>query len=432
MDTKTRILIVDGRRSAAPLVELLNTAPVPEADAHELMPMVNALPEGTDAPARLIVPFGDVPYNRDGIKGIQRLDRRVADRMVELWNSLQARALRFSRGAPIYEGGHPDYRPQPGATEPPGCGRIRSLEAGDEALSLVADWGATGLQALANKAWAFFSPYFLGVKVGEEGGQAVYEPMYLKSVGLTNSPNWDVVPIINSDGVAAVATPKGGSMDLLQRLLALIGRDEVKTDDDVVSSVQKLIEAVKKIREASDAEWAGEAAAREALANTADDETFATDLLRVVGESFAELTNSVGTHSTRAGELETQLTTITADRDAHRLARAEALVNTAIEGGRVVVGQKDTWLESLVNAADFAAEAAKLAGLQAVVPAAGDPPAGDLDGRESEVRANSRKFIGLVNAHMEETGQAYEDAFSAMKDAHPELLGVESKKEGGE
>ena len=374
------------------------TAEKGAGDALLGLPNAITLDASGKAPEWVLIPYADVPINLGQTKGLQRLNRKVADGLVNWFGSWRGRLANAFGGFPVYKG-HPDcaFFRERGDTDKMAYAWILDLKATDEGLLVNTDWTPGGRILVETKSLKFFSPFFLGPVVGHENGVAIYEPRYMQSGGLTNTPNWPVAPLVN----AAMETEMGGTqMDLLQRLLALIGIESVKTEDDVVGHVNKLLAALKKMRAAEEARWAADSAAREALVNAADPEAMADAALALMDASVVVLEQRI--------------------KD-ERTGRAALLVNAAIVEGRLMPAQRDNWLGDLVNADDFDHRAGMLAGLQKQVKT--ESVVRDLGTRSASLRANQDKALELVNSKMADNGAlSYEAAFGLVRREHPELF----------
>lgn len=372
---------------------------VPANDSIRLVPLANSLPDLAPEPDGLQgtepiglanaysiasdaewveVPYRDVPYKLDGVEGIQRLNKAVTQRIVELFNSWKAQLGAAFGGLPFYKG-HPDhpYFRARGDTDDNAYGWILDMAAGETGHRLKIDWPPAGAALLANKHFKWFSPYYRGVLAGRENGANIFVPVWLRSGGLTNAPRWpDLAPLVNAnpDGTDPVAAEGGKGMSLLDRLKALLGNEEVQTEDDVVSAVQHLISAAQKIREAVQARWAADDAARQALANDIGDADLAIAFIEhqaglvsaETGRTEALVNEKAGLES-KVTDLDGQLVEARSACQAERRERFVLLANAAVQDGRVIQAMHGDKVEELVNADDVDAAIAQLAALPRVV-----------------------------------------------------------------
>lgn len=386
-------------------------AELPNGDPNaELIELSNAISVSADGsavvpPEWLDVPFADVPIDLGNVKGVQRLNRGVADRMVALFNSLRGKLAQRFGGIPIYLG-HPDskYFRDRGDTNDNAQGWILDMTASASGLRIKSEWNADGVACLVNKRRKFFSPFFLGEEVGREHGVAIYEPRMLKSVGLLNQPNWPVAPLVNAatqkDGLAV--TKEGGSMNLLQRLLALIGKDAVKTEDEAVAHITSLVNSAAGIP-AKDAK-------------------------------IVELTNSGTATGTELATVKTELATAKAalataedGRKAERKARVVVLVNAAVTDGRITPAEVEKFTVDLCNAVALEPEAEKLQGLAPKIKT--KSVTGRLAQVNVQVHERRAKVQELINARAKDhPEEEYIAAFATIQKEHPELFPVQEGK----
>lgn len=372
-----------------PLSDLVNSSP--DTAAEPILGLANAIPanDAENPPEWLEVPYGEVPIHLGKVDGIQRLNRSVADRLVEWFHGWRGQLANRFGGVPVYKG-HPDssYFRERGDTDEDARGWIRDVSAGDAALRLQVEWNPDGLALLANKVRKFFSPFFRGAVVGRENGVTIYEPMALQSVGLVNNPNWPVAPLVNAgnpDGHAAVNSQEGGSMTLLQRLLALIGQETVKTEDDMVNHVTGLVNEATRL----------------AAAHT-------------------ELANQVAADATELQTAQAALAAMTEQRQAERGARVELLVNAAVADGRVTPAEREGLVTDLVNAEDIAPKLTELANRKPALKT--KPVTRDLGRRDADVHTRREQALALVNKRMADTGDDYETAFAVVQKENPALF----------
>lgn len=366
----------------------------------------------------LVVPFGDHKLLRkEGgriVTYVQRLDQATGEKMVAHFNSLRSRLARRFGGLPIYIG-HPDAQGMEAEyPDTKAYGWIEGMSVGETGLVLKPKWSAAGSELLANAHYKYFSPAFNVLKdeVTEERGVKIARPYGLQSVGLTNKPNIPVLPLVNEEPV--IEQPKENEMNLLQRLLALVGLETVKTEDDVVSFVSQAVAALKKIKEATDARWKAEDAARMALPNEAPAEDRLIALLGGLDESATLLANEVQTRQRVETDLADVKAKCTAAEEALKTSRrghAELLFANAAREGRVTPAQKDGWIGKFDQ--DFDGTVTLLANEKKKVKTSSVVT--DLGKRNSTEADRRGKILELVNARMASTGEDYTTAFVAVE-----------------
>jgi hypothetical protein len=151
-----------------------------------------------------ISPFGDFPHAR----GLQRVDRAAAERMVAQFNSFRGRLGRLFGGVPFYIG-HPDVPNGSEIADRKAYGWVDQLEAREDGLYGRVKWSDAGLDLLKNAHFKYLSPYWEAREIEMQNGRRVYQPMALVSVGLTNQPNIPVRPLAN-EGVGREMEPLAG------------------------------------------------------------------------------------------------------------------------------------------------------------------------------------------------------------------------------
>lgn len=279
---KRPIVLITGNWPLLTGIRLANAAPIglPE-DLIGLEPLANATPLENAADGWLEIPYADVPNAHQGKQVMQRLTKAAAEQMVALWNSWRGKLARFFGGAPFYVG-HPDCAAMKNEyPDDKSYGWIKDLEATDNGLRVRVDWAPTGKALLANQAYKWWSPFFLCQKTAEiANGLPVYVPVWLQSAGFTNKPRWPLEPLFNSlAGDAAMAAVAGGAespttpnptegynpMNLIDRIKGVVGNDNLKTDDDVVSHVTAMHGALSKMRSHLKSRWEAERAVDQAL-----------------------------------------------------------------------------------------------------------------------------------------------------------------------
>ncbi len=207
-------------------------------------------------------------------------------------------------------------------------------------------------------------------------------------------------------------------MNLLQRLIALLGDATIATEDDLVNAVQKMISGLKALRDSIDARWKAEDAARQALPNAGDPFALAEGLI-------ANMDGLLAAANARATELEASQTdlvaTLNAKVVAERTAHAETLVHAAVSRGAVLQEHAASRIADMVNAGDaFADKARELASLPALMKT--EPRTQGVEARSTEIADRRARFHEFVNAAMPAHGNDYDAAFAAVAKEHPELL----------
>lgn len=396
-------------------------AAAPENAFVEMLNAV-AIDDGAQAPDWIHVPYAEVPYDAN-VVGMQRLNKAVAERMCNAMSRAMVIEPRLSAGLPFYLG-HPDFvnANDPDAlrkwlqNQPPSFGWMKEFRAGESTLDIRVEWTKEGAALINSKTYRFFSIFFRSQPVELVNGLQYYEPRLIQSAGLTNTPNWPMPPMVNADTQLG-GGKQGGGMDLLQRLIALLGDDAIKTEDDVVNAVANIINAIKKIRDSIDARWKAEDATRQALPNASDPFAlmsgyieFCDKQLLVVTANSASLKTSQALAETLQGQIK-----------AVRTEFATAMVNAAVARGAVLQEQATARIEDMVNAGDaFGARLKDLAALPKIMKTETQAP--DVSKRGAAVADRRTKVLDMVNAALPAHGNNYDAAFADVQKQHPELF----------
>jgi len=423
------------------LISLLNSAPrglgLPEG-LEDLDPLVNAELLSNAADGWVEAPYADVQNSYKGKAVLQRLDKPAAEQMVALFNSWRGKLARVFGGVPVFIG-HPDYAGDKAvSTDAPAHGWVKEMAASDTGLRLRIDWGPTGQAALTNAHYKWWSPHFMCQATDQfVNAMPVYIPRWLTSVGLTNSPRWPVVPLANDTSADALKTDTASRvepptpqeptpMNLLQRIIALLGGDTTMSEDDVVSSVQKLIDSAKATMEAAQARWNAENAACNcdtAMPNSATPAETVAAIIKRFDDKAAAAQTAHATLVNAHTAADTARQQAEASLAAFRTAAAAPLVEAAVAGGRVLPAQREAALASLVNAGTpeaFTAAAIALVNAKPALKVAAT--AGADPRRDTSMRERQDQILSLVNAHIDQTGTDYNTAFTAIRHAHPGLF----------
>lgn len=326
------------------------------------------------APSELFVVYGDVPYDRDGISGIQRLTKSDAEFMANYLHTEQSKELKYRAGIPMYVG-HPDYTAGDAAAElklaqhqPPAYAWMKDIVPGEQGVTIPIEWTTSGRDLVESKTYMFFSPAFRSAITGKEGGTLIYSPRILRSAGLTNTPNWPQAPLVNSaksnDGAA-----KEQKMTLLERLGQIFGKT-LATDDDAVTHVENINAEAKKTKDIM-------------TINTANDATIS--------------------------DLRKQLAT--------------TVVNACVARGAVLQEHAESRITDLINSGTSISDRiAELQKLPPLMKTKEQISSEELSKRTKATVDNQQKILDLVHAKMSGTNVGYDEAFSAVKREHKELF----------
>jgi len=158
------------------------------------------LPAGTEPPAELmLIPPGKIVKGRDGRAWNNANPQGIVD-------FFKARGLKI----PI-DIEHATELKAPKGDEAPAVGWHPDLEArADGSIWAKTEWNPRGNQMVMNREYSYYSPAIIYDK-------ATMNIVGIKSVGLTNTPNFDI-PALNSEDKT-----KGASSMELEQLLAALG-----------------------------------------------------------------------------------------------------------------------------------------------------------------------------------------------------------------
>lgn len=343
-----------------------------------------------------IAPYGEWP-TVDG-RYVQVFGREQAEQVVRHFNSAAFRVTRWlsNREVPVFIG-HPDIDRKSWPDERKLAVKHRRLEAREDGLWGQAEWNALGLENLANGYWQYPSPVWLFPKpdgllgkarslFGKPISNRVF-PDLLQSVGLTNFQNTPDARRVthNAADPGGTPTPPTDENDDIMNpeLLAALGLDENATVEDAIALVTSLKQATNVAPEKVTA-LEGELAAANAARETA----------------------------------ETAL-------QAHREVAANAMLDVAIEGGTLTLGERKGWEARF--ATDYEAAANALAEIKPSSTAALNTKSVDLPGKSTAAPGTARDRIAAVNAavaaEMQVNGGDYDLAHATVK-ADPKMLHI--------
>lgn len=425
----------------------------------DLIPALNQVEIGVNG--ELICPFGDFPIvvqiSGKPTRVMQRVNRQAADLMISAFNSARGRLARAFVGYPVYVG-HPDMPGwKPAGNEKPDTrayGWIEGITCDDTQVTFAVNWSKPGRDLVDNKHYRFHSEYWGLMPIdGANDGMPLYMPALLYSAGLTNTPNIPV-PAVNEQPTEGNAT-----MNLLQRIIALLGLDAGTDEDNAIGKIQSLFDAAKKISDAVDARWKAEDAARVAVANEApaidrglalfadqekqlqaanekittleSEKGGLTDQLAAANEKAAGLETEKTTALTAAANektaqetLQTQLADLTRKNGDlvvaaanERAERAKLIVDAGIRDGKLLLGDRDTWLQKF--GAEFDASLLAVGNARPFMKLR--PQVENVATRAMADVSPADQFIQAVNERMAEKHENWETAWTACMKSHAAL-----------
>jgi phage I-like protein len=327
-----------------------------------------------------IAPQGQFEHSR----GIQLIDDRAGEAMVNHFGKLTSKLARRFVGVPFYIGhpDHPDHSKE--FTDKKAYGWVNALEwRKGEAGGLFGkvEWSAPGKELLANGHYKFLSPHWNAETQPQlKFNKPVFRPVELVSVGLTNQPNLPVNALANE--------AETESKNIMEKalLIALLGLANEANEEQIKTKITSLV-------------------------NTQNE----------AATVRTSLTNEQTAHATTKTGLENQF-------KAERKARIELLVNEAIRDKRIPAGKKDEWITALET--DFAGKSVALAN-EKKAEIKTESRTGNLGGRrvgltnQSEAR---QKVEGLINEKTAK-GLNYDVAWNQVKREQPALFAEMTKPE---
>ncbi len=335
----------------------------------------------------LKIPYGDHPH----ALGLQRLDRAAAEELAANFHSFGARLGRLFGGVPIYVGHPDDPRLSNQFPDKKAYGWIMALEARDDGLYLQPKWGAAGQDLLANAHYKWFSPFWGCRTDGQEHGRAILRPVRLVSVGRTNTPNIEgIPPLANEQSVPP--PPKGAPPVNRAELIKSLGLPEDADDAAILAAIKAIQDELAALK----AKAAVAEAAKQDMAN----------------------------EKTARAAAETALANEKTARAAERKARIELVLDNAQAAGKFTPAQRPQWAADLDK--DFEGKSAELSNAKPVLNtrsatnALGARNAAAQSARDATLRRD--KVLMLVNERIAKTGEAYEQAFAAIRKEHDALF----------
>lgn len=371
----------------------------------------------------LLAKFGDWP-NR-GVDGkrkpvIQRFTRRAAEAIVSNFRSISGRIRRAIVGNPIYNG-HPDS-PEYGHLWPDKSshGSVADMEVRENGLWIKPVLTLTGSRLVEDGKDRLSARWNVRNTGEEENGIPIAEPFQLLSVGLVPVGNIPGPSLVN----AKTIPPMNAHRDLLIQLLAKLGYSVTAgaSDEELTAAVQ----AAMKDAEEDAAEnaviiqlpAADRPLPKRFKALKVDHKTITAAKTVLEGEKTT-LSNARVAIEGEKTTLENAKVVTEKERDAlkgqlaaERKERAMLVANAAVTEGRIKGADRDGLVTSLCNAADFAAETAKLPDKGAALKTAS--VAAGLGASKGATESAGSKIQELVNARMAQ-GETYLMAFSAVQ-----------------
>lgn len=378
------------------------------------------------------IPFGMVPnQGADGRPVLQRLSQANAAAMVnELKAAKLAKGDQFP-GLPVYIGhpDHPAFKDRDKDIRAYGWANDAALAA--DGLDFFFDWPPAGKEILENKHFKFLSPHFVAVMTNEKvDGVPVVDIVGIRSVGLTNNPNWPgLATLVNEApaGEEAAGTEEGDGMTFMERLAKALGMDPTASEEEIAAAIEGMSAERTDMMAAINECFPAENEDRKKLGEKPDAKALINGMIGAAGKKATTTANE------RINALEVKVTgTEKAVNDGAtqiQLANAKldgavtGLLDGAIGAGLIVLADRDAWKGKLT--ADFANAAKDLVGLKKAVktePNGAIRKPGDIQsGRSSEQ-------LALVNELLPSHKGDFSKAWMAAKSKRPDLFDEPAKK----
>jgi len=367
----------EGDGEAVPLIGLGNEFPLASADGWAL-----------------ISRYGDWPHEQ----GIQRVTRASAEEMVRRFKSIRGRIKRAIIGLPIYNG-HPDHAAFANThTDKTEHGQFSDLEAHDDGF-----WGKPVISAsgaaLIEDGKKYLSPHWDARVIGLVNGIRIFEPVVLKSVGLTSNPNIPGLSLANSASLSAMNKTK--IIALLAKLGLTVAADS--NDEQLNQALDQGTSLANSLAQRPEAA---------ALANEQTARTTAEGKLTAANEKISRLETSL-LDATNAGQ------TALANE---RKARITLLLDSAQKEGRLTAANRPAWQARLEN--NFDVESTALANEKPAVKTT--PVTAGVGARKTEGEGVPA-ILSLVNekaatlTSLPEHAR-FDAAYKAVKRERPELF----------
>lgn len=173
------------------------------------------LPQGGAPPEWLpLVPAGKKFRGRDG-----RFYRNPGAGTISL--NQEKRGL-----DPVIDIEHATELKAPKGEHAPAVGWVKEFKVEDGALLGKVEWNSTGRSALENNEYRYYSPVY-------RVNRASRDVLYVKSIGLTNSPNLPF-PALNQE------EPEGGEQLFPESILTALSLNAEATETEVLDAIKNL------------------------------------------------------------------------------------------------------------------------------------------------------------------------------------------------
>lgn len=318
----------------------------------------------------LIAPFGTYKHR----VGLQQFDVAAANDIISNFNSRFQRLKRFlgfGTTLPIHYG-HPDVGDdgRPGISsrhlDQTVYGKVSDLTTSSDGLKAKIEWNEDFKQLPHG---LHFSPFWLMTPLEKRG---TYRPTFLKSIGLTSTPNIPMTAAANEDIFNILKTKEN---QMIKYIMTLLGYSE--------ESAQKFID---------NSEGA-----------PSEDE---------IKGKFNELLDKAA--KLDASEKKLEETAVSAENS--RSAFADYIVNNAIKNGKLTEADRAIKTDALLKASDIVVAANEIDELEVKFPT--ESETNEL--KKGDAKANAKKAFNDLVAKYETEGLSHLDATMRAKREMPE------------
>lgn len=348
-----------------------------------------------------LVEYGDYTHP----EGTQHVTYKAALEMQRKFRSLRSRLARKFGGIPIYIG-HPDdqqFAHQTGHTDTRSYAWVQDLEARSDGLWILPKWSAIGKDILHNAFFKFLSPRW---EMKREGPYLV--PIRLVSVGLTNNPNIPGEAIANQTLTLPCKTDVSEEAVFSKRQdeLTLSGLVQRYLELDVTQPLEVLekafIQYVEKVKQQQ----------QELTGKTAE--------LNKLQQQHEALSRDSERFYKTACEQEERIKQLTAQLMEQKVLSGEHFIKFALTRGLIAPGESDTWKERYLM--DPVTTANELLNPTSTAKNVLNTSSVTEHLSRNESTNVRRRILGLVQERMEQWGEAYTDAWNAVRQQYPALF----------
>lgn len=359
---------------------------------------------------KMTIPYGLWPVTIVNEQGkeetvVQRLDKTVAGRLVEAFNSLRGKVSRFVGGCPVFKG-HPDYAKSRTAADWTKLGKCIGMQAANDALEIQADLTPEAKTLLsANEALAPSPHWGLARTQDVHEGKAVCEPFAFYSMGLVARPNIAGAAVNDAVQPAPDTSAPSEASDEMDMILGESDTSQQLCDLNAnLLTVQTALDTERSQRQAEAAQLASVIAEKDAT-------------IKQLRDAHLDLMNQIQALNIKLEQAKTSLDQATA---AAPMNAMNALLDVAVSSGRVLPADRDHWREKITKTPAAANEL--FAGTPAlktatVVTSERIVAANDVLGGQSA----QQRFKEAVHSHMADHDVTWDQAWNACKAKYSEV-----------